>query len=505
MGLIYKATFKGDANKVYIGKTSLTLEERKRLHEQNKKRDELSVHSFDRALIEEGLKNWDWEILEDNIEGSSLLDKKEREYITVDRKNGFQLYNEHHNPDHPSRRKKSEVKVRASKKGASMAWDSKNDLARTNRYYQLKTIPVINMTTKRTFEFIRDAAKEDSVSTQKIHKLCNSGEPDPRKGYQYAKLSIDGEPIYEEGHRQKYPILRQVVAHNYETNEELRGTIFELSKKLGCEVNNLTVMSCLGLGGTRNNIRHKGFLVYATDEDGNKILTDQHKKKLNDLEMEKQSIYIWTWVRKDKDWEYESEVKGINQCSQLIAARLNKNYKNITGKIKEILRGKRTNVNIYTFTDTTRKPTKVPLIKNCPVVLLGNPNQVFESAKVASLELVLDPNQIVNCCRGGINTTGGHRFAYADDKGDPVFTKTHKKFQRNDTGSGTSLLWVQEGRTFKSVAEFHRHLKKLYDDKDPRILLVPTPKIIKEILDGQRPDKFGKDDTGFRLNVRPLS
>lgn len=152
-----------------------------------------------------------------------------------------------------------------------------------------------------------------------------------------------------------------------------------------------------------------------------------------------------------------------------------------------------------------REPTKAPLIKNFPVVLLGNPNQVFKSAEVASLELGLDPKQIVNCCRGGINTTGGHRFAYADDKGDPEITGTHKKFQRNDTGSGTSLLWVQERLTFKSVAEFHRHLKKLFEDKDPRILFVPSKKVIKEILDGKRPDKLGKGDTGFRLNVRPLS
>lgn len=301
MGLIYKATFKGDANKVYIGKTILTLEERKRGHEQNQKRDELSVHSFDRALIEEGLKNWDWEILEDNIKSDSLLIKQETKYINEYWKNGFQLYNEHHNPDHPNRAEKSGAKVKASEKGASMAWDPKNDQARTSRFHQGKIIPVINMTTNRRFEFIRDAAKEDGVSTTMIHKLCNSGEPDSRKGYQYAKLSIDGEPIYKKGHHQDYPILGQLVAHNYETNEEFRGTILELSKKLGCEVNILQVMRCLGLGGTRNTIQYKGFLFYATDEDGNKILTDQHRKKLNDLEMEKQSIYIWEWSRKEKN------------------------------------------------------------------------------------------------------------------------------------------------------------------------------------------------------------
>ncbi len=43
------------------------------------------------------------------------------------------------------------------------------------------------------------------------------------------------------------------------------------------------------------------------------------------------------------------------------------------------------------------------------------------------------------------------------------------------------------------------------EDKDPRIIFVPSREVIKKILDNKRSDKLGKGDTGFRLTVKPVS
>ena len=48
MGLIYIATFRYNTKQVYIGKTVLSLEERKRQHERNNQVWHLNENNFDR-------------------------------------------------------------------------------------------------------------------------------------------------------------------------------------------------------------------------------------------------------------------------------------------------------------------------------------------------------------------------------------------------------------------------------------------------------------------------
>lgn len=77
--LIYKATNQIN-NKVYIGQTQLSLEERKKSHYYDSKR--LDTY-FYRAINKYGWNNFIWEVIHDNIEDEDELDYWEQYYIKL--------------------------------------------------------------------------------------------------------------------------------------------------------------------------------------------------------------------------------------------------------------------------------------------------------------------------------------------------------------------------------------------------------------------------------------
>lgn len=90
--LIYKAT-NNINGKIYIGQTTLTLEERKKTHKRDSQRisdEKLKRNHFYRAIRKYGWENFSWEVLQDNIETIDELDELEQYYI--------KLYNTFNNP-----------------------------------------------------------------------------------------------------------------------------------------------------------------------------------------------------------------------------------------------------------------------------------------------------------------------------------------------------------------------------------------------------------------------
>jgi group I intron endonuclease len=77
--LIYKATNKIN-NKVYIGQTTLTLEERKKYHKSAYKTHD---YYFYRAIRKYGWDNFEWEVLDESAKTEDELDYLEEYYISL--------------------------------------------------------------------------------------------------------------------------------------------------------------------------------------------------------------------------------------------------------------------------------------------------------------------------------------------------------------------------------------------------------------------------------------
>ena len=75
--IIYLAQCKLDHKKLYVGQSVQTLEERKHQHIQQAMRGDPA--DFHRALLEEGVKHWNWRVLEEC--DADNLDDREKHWI----------------------------------------------------------------------------------------------------------------------------------------------------------------------------------------------------------------------------------------------------------------------------------------------------------------------------------------------------------------------------------------------------------------------------------------
>lgn len=91
--LIYKVTCKVNG-KVYVGQTSLTLEQRRYKHQKDAQREDRTTVKFHNALMKYGFDNFDWEILKE-CNTQEELDYYEKYYIKefncLDRELGYNL------------------------------------------------------------------------------------------------------------------------------------------------------------------------------------------------------------------------------------------------------------------------------------------------------------------------------------------------------------------------------------------------------------------------------
>lgn len=507
MGIIYKATYKLDPNQIYIGKTLLLLDERRRSHERNPAVWKISKNAFDRILIDTGLINWEWEVLQDGLKDDLELDTAEKKHIQSHLDRGYRVLNITHNPDHPNNSQLIEGKQKNALLGAARSWDPLNSYAYRSRYFANKIKPVINLTTKKYYPNITLLRDSENISTPQIHKLCESGEPSLRTGYQYAFLDIDGKPILKDGHSKKYPIQQDVELFNMANGENTRCSLFEAARILNCQLSILTQMKHLNLGGNRSSISYQGFLVFAIGTDGKRVETTQHRDKLRKISCENEFYHVWRWDISLSQWKYEKKLNGYGNCAELLAQTLGGQPSKYKSKIAEILKGERFSIKGYSFTNTPHSPPKKPILKQQPVVWLNCDSgvyKVFTDARHAAEELDLTSGKIIDCCNGRLHSTAGQRFAYADKNGQPVYTDRHVAYSRMNVGSGKSVYWVQGDESFRSIAALRRRLLALAKAGDPRILFVPKAAQLSKIIRGEVPDEFGHGQYKFRLTLRSI-
>jgi hypothetical protein len=506
MGIIYKAIHKANRNEIYIGRTASSLEDRRRSHERNQSVWSLPETAFDRVLIHTGINNWEWEILQDQLTDDLELDSAERKHIQAHLNKGYKLHNIAHNPDHPN--SKTERKQKDSSLGAARAWDPLNTHANHARYYSKKIIPIVNLTKNVKYENITSCRDSEDITTVLIHKLCKSGEPHPRTGNQYAFLDISGEPILNDGHSKEYLIQQKIEILNILTSEITRCSLVEAADKINCRLNVLTAMKQLCISGRRNDVSCNGFLVFAIDADENRIETDEHKHILWKINDTSKVYYVWKWNSAKSEWKYEKKLNGIDACADLFATTLGNKSNSYKSKLSEIIQGKRHHINGYTVTTTSDLPISKPLLKNQSVIWLDAGNgksNLFIDVKQASVELNINRNSILECCRGSIYSTAGKRFVFADENNEPIYTERHIAYSRNAFGAGKSVFWVQGDESFKSISALRIRLLELWKSGDKRIGFVPKNTRLSKILKGEESDEFGTDQTKFKITLRQIN
>jgi hypothetical protein len=125
--------------------------------------------------------------------------------------------------------------------------------------------------------------------------------------------------------------------------------------------------------------------------------------------------------------------------------------------------------------------------------------------KQASVELNINRNSILECCRGTIYSTGGKRFVFADENNEPIYTERHTAYSRNAVGAGKSVFWVQGDESFKSISALRRRLLELWRSGDKRIRFVPKNTRLSKILKGEESDEFGTYQTKFKITLRQIN
>lgn len=500
MGIIYKVTYQLDPNIIYIGQSVLSLSERRRQHERNPNVWRFSDDSFDKILLKKGLDNWKWEILENNLETKEELDRAEIGAIKLYEEKGFKLLNIIHNP--------LQYEKKHSNYGAAKAWDETNQTAHKARYYTGKIRPVMNLTSGKKYKTITELRDKENVSTPLINKLCETGEPHPQNGNQYAFLDLNDNPILKEGHNKVYPLLQKIEIVEINTGTSSQLNLFAAASVIGCNLGELMKMKILNLGGKRNDITCKGFIIFALHENGERIETISHTRNLERTKENSEPVFIWLWNKVEAKWQFEKKVDGYAEASKFLSDIFDVSKPSFfRNKISEILKGKRTHIQGYTFTSTPEIPNSKPIMKLQPVILLNakDGNIVkYENATTAAEELGLNSQHIMECCKGKIISTGGYRFAWADKNDQPIYRKRHNDYLRKMTGLGTSVYWVEGEKTFHSIAECKRYLDELCAKEDPRVLFVPKREKLAKIASGEVSNVLGSGIKEFKITLKMI-
>jgi len=499
MGIIYKVTYKIDPNVIYIGQSVLSIEERRRQHERNPNVWQLSDESFDKILLNKGLDNWKWEIIETNIKTKEELDRAEIDNIRLYRERGYKLLNIIHNSIRGLTTNKSNY-------GAIKTWDTNNKKAHTARYLTGKIKPVINLTKNIKYRTIIELRNKERISTASINKLCETGEPHPLTGNQYAFLDLENNPILNYGHAKPYPILQKIEMLNIKTGEKYKVNLFEAASIANCNRWELTKMKIFDIGGKRDDLTCNGYMFFALTEDGERIETDKHKQILARAKLNRADIYVWLWNKDKEKWDFLNKVKGYQKASEFLAHEFNiQKASSFSSKIIEIIEEKRKHLKGYSFTITSEAPNQKPIQKRQPVILLDSHDgqQIyFDNANKAAETLGLDSKYIVACCNGKSNMTGGYRFAWSNDKKEPIYTEQHENYLRKKIGLGMSVYWEEGDETFQSIAELKRHLDNLCANNDTRVPYVPKAEKLSKIAKGEISGLLGKADNKFKITLK---
>jgi hypothetical protein len=440
--IIYMAQCRLNKSEIYIGKTYQSLTERKEQHEHAaRKADGTKFHN---ALINNGFANWKWEVLEICSREEEFL--VEKRYIQKLKAVDIQLLNTTHNGQ--------EKKISGSKKAIKKSFNAyvvgENELADIYRRESGVLKPVINLTTSTIYSSLKEAEVKENISKSTIRNSCNTGKS-LDDGTKFAFLDLNNQPILMEGHDKS-----QVIGKSAKRVKNLvNNKIFD-SAEHAAQHHNVST-SAIG-----NNVLGKSKLVKKTwvfcyvDESGKDEVLDSHRLALDKLKDLKRNKYV--------AWAVDEEYSANNQFKDLSSLCLTLKIKG-KAHVKSVCEGKRSHVEGWrvAYLDKEGEPIfkqkhDESAKKVSRAVICLNDEKVFKNATKAGSFYGVIASQIGRCAAGKSKSVrlGSERlrFAFIDEDGNPILTKTHK--EKLEAKGKFKLMHIESGQVFNSLNAFCR-------------------------------------------------
>jgi len=449
--IIYLARCTLKTEKCYIGKTHQeTLEERIIQHEDSARKNDPSP--FHQALLDFGLKNWEWTVLaECSIEDEY---EKEKELIEKYRAAPIDLLNVTHNR---KRRKKGKIisdKILAKTKGNRFTSSQKSEFGKLILRSAGKIKPVINLKTKKIYPSVARAVEKDNVSYTAISKSCKTGKK-LADGTRYAYLDIGDNPIMTDGHFLDHSIRKKKKSRRIKNliNGKVYKDISEVVEEYGIS------SSCAdgGARGTYMVIKQKWVFCYL-DESGKEVITDKHRRGIEIIMNKNKYKYV--------AWHVDDESMTNIMCFKNLDEICDKLEISSKSHIKGVCDGNRHHVEkwrIAYYDHETQSPVLTPKHKETPKkvirrIICLNDSREFENGSEAGKHYKIISSQVTKCAKGeskSVYCKGERlRFAFLDDNGKPVLKPKHKETL---SARGKSRIQViRTGEIYNSFAEYLR-------------------------------------------------
>lgn len=451
LSIIYLARCTIKKELVYIGKThQKELEDRIKQHEESARKGDSTP--FHQALIDYGLKNWEWSIIaqcsiEEEFEVEKDLIKK---FVAAP----IDLLNVTYGQKEEKKTQFINKNVLKKTRGNKSHSSKKSELGNFFSRQSGKIKPVINLKTKKVYISQSKAAQFEQEAISTIRISCTTGKM-TSDGTRYAYLDLDDNPILTEGHTKEHYIGKRNDTRKIKNL--INGKIYNNISELESEYNITSSYLNDAARGKYMVVKEKWVFCYL-DEKGNELITEKHKKGLEKLK-NKNAIKYAAWHVDDVNMENILYFKTLDEiCDKL----------EISGKshIKSVCDGKRAHVEkwrIAFFDNNTKQPIlkekhKVKPRKVIRKIICLNDKKVFDSGIEAGIYYQLNSSQITKCAKGEAKSVYGKierlRFAFLDDNGNPILTSKHKE---SLSARGKSRIQViKTGEIYNSFAEFIR-------------------------------------------------
>ena len=462
--LIYMAQSKLNRKEIYIGKTHQDIEKRKEQHEEAAlKRDGTKFHD---ALLNVGFANWDWQVI-----AKCPIDEEyeiEQEYIAKFNAEGVDLLNTTHNKQKKVSTKPQSKLVIKNLANNKTPGPVKSDMGKLFLREAGKIKPVINLTTKKVFESVTEAAELENLPRSTIKLSCETGKM-LKDRTRYSYLDLSDQPVLFEGHHQEI----YIGSKTKKVKNLTTGKVFD-SLSEAAETYDLSLSALQGnASGEYMTLKNKWVFCYL-DANGSELRTERHEKGLEKLKSIDVTKYI-AWHIDDLTCKEPRYFKSLDE----ICDKLNLHSKS---HIKGVCDGARSHTEkwrIAYFDNEKQEPilTKRHNEKAKKIIrkiICLDDKKIFKNASEAGSSYHVIANQIGLCAKGILKsvTSKGQklRFAYLDDNNEPILTDMHH--EPLGWRGKHRVLHIETGKKYNSLKAFcdetgvsQKRAKRYIEDK----------------------------------------
>ncbi|MGB4838620.1 MAG: GIY-YIG nuclease family protein [Saprospiraceae bacterium] len=459
--IIYWAQCKLKPDLIYVGKThQSSLNDRIEQHISNAKSG--SKTPFHQALLDYGLKNWDWKILiECNIElefetEKALIKKYHAlpvELLNVINSSSDKIVKKKYFPDN----------IRSNIFSNKYITKNMSQLGELFLRSSGRIKPIINLKTQLRYQSTLEAARKENIYVGAVRKCCSTGKM-LEDGTRFAYINLENQPVLTEGHSKEHYINQGKGKTPKKIKNVLNGKIFKNISDVMKEYNVSKSTADAAARGTHMLLKDKWVICFL-DEDGNEILNKNHKRGIDMLKQRDEIKYI-VWHVDDEKIQKPLYFKDLEDLCEKLDLR---------GKshIKAVCEGQRTNVEnwrIAYFDFENKKPILTEKHYSKPRntqrrIICLNDKREFDNCARAADFYKLSPNLVIKCARGDSKSVIGInerlRFAYLDEDGNPKLTQKHKELISNK--GKKRILRLSTGENFNSLAEYLRNTGLPYE------------------------------------------